>query len=161
MKLKLLFIAIISIFALSYGEVKNKYFFNPYLGYFMFDKQRHIDSGVGGGVNFGYFLTEKFGLDVLFGFVPTKHFSNDRTVFALSFGFIKIYRKAEDKFRPFITFGFGGNKNIGFFWGLTGGVGFKYLYRKNLGIDTALRGFYLWNGRLDGIFTLGLTYLFR
>ncbi len=161
MILRIALLTVLFIIGSSFAELKNRYFFNPYVGYFIFDKQRNIDNGTGGGINFGYFFTENFGLDILVGFVPTKHFGTDRTIFALSMNFIKIYRKSENRFRPYITFGFGGNRNIGFFWGLNGGIGFKYFFKPELGFDASFRGFYLWNGRFDSIVTAGITYLFR
>ncbi len=164
-KLLSIFVVFISIYSTSVAlELSKKFHFTPFAGYFMFDKQRHIDSGVGGGINFGYFTSENFGIDVLFGFLSTKHFENKRTVFALSLSFIKLFnfpKKENAKF--YITYGFGGNKNVGFTFGLTGGIGLKYFLKEkeSFAIDFSGRGFYLWNGRLDGIITAGITYLFK
>ncbi len=161
-KITFVLIFLLGFYGLSAAQIKNKYHFTPFLGYFMFDKQRHIDSGLGGGINFGYFTSEKFGLDFLFGFLSTKNFNHERTVFAISLSFIKVLDIIKkENVKTYITYGFGGNKNVGFFFGLTGGIGIKYFYKQDYAFDLSARGFYLWNGRLDGIITAGISYFFK
>jgi OOP family OmpA-OmpF porin len=152
---------------------------DPFLGFYQFDSRQKLDSFRGYyGLRVGYNITKYWGLEGMFGYVPTETFSmlvDKRDVHVFRYGINALFNFNPDgRWVPYLTLGFGGFST----YTRTGarryhrllidyGVGLKYFISEIVALRAEFKqptffdgAGYKWRDlRTNREYTLGLSFL--